>query len=67
MTNLGIFWNWPGGSGADNPSRVGGSWINGVEVRGDYLLKNDGPGLAWLVLCFVSLKKVGFSLVTSWH
>lgn len=38
---------------------MGGSWINGIEVLGDYLLKNGGPSLAWLVLCFVSLKKEG--------
>lgn len=44
---------------------MGGSWINGVEVLGDYLLRNGGPSLAWLVLCFISLKKVGFSLVAS--
>lgn len=34
-------------------------------MLGDYLRENGSPGLAWRVLCFVSLRKVRFSLVVS--
>lgn len=44
---------------------MGSGWVNGVGVLGDYLLKNGGPGLAWLVLCLLSMRKVGFSLAGS--